>query len=76
MEFSTQNLIIALLGVALIVLILKNYDTEIIIAIVSGLIGYLTNNKVDMDKLNSNISQTIDDTLNVSGVSEGSIEDS
>lgn len=67
METNTQNLVIGLLGVALIVLILKNYNTEVIIAIISGLIGYLTNNRVDQSKLTDNITSTIQETLNDEG---------
>lgn len=46
MQTQIQQTIIITLGVALFLLILMRYDTEIIIAIVSGLIGFLTNKTI------------------------------
>lgn len=46
MQINTQQLIITILGVALVLLILLQYNTEVIIAIISGLIGFLTNKTI------------------------------
>lgn len=43
MQNNTQQLIISILGVALFMMIYMKYNQDIIIAIVSGLIGFLTN---------------------------------
>lgn len=43
MQTNTQQLIISILGVALFMMIYMKYNQDIIIAIVSGLIGFLTN---------------------------------
>lgn len=43
MQNNTQQLIIIILGVALFMMIYMKYNQDIIIAIVSGLIGFLTN---------------------------------
>lgn len=43
MQNNTQQLIIVILGVALFMMIYMKYNQDIIIAIVSGLIGFLTN---------------------------------
>lgn len=64
MNVNTQVCVIGALGVALILLIIMKYPSEIIIAIISGLIGYLTNNKVDTDKLHNTITSSIDENLN------------
>lgn len=42
METNTQQLIIAILGITLILTVIMKYPTEIITTIIAGLIGFLS----------------------------------
>lgn len=62
-ELTTQQIICGGLGIALILCIIFNYDPQIIIAIISGLIGFLTNSKVDQDKIQETIQTGLEENL-------------
>jgi hypothetical protein len=57
MQNNTQQLIISILGVALFMMIYMKYNQDIIIAIVSGLIGFLTNKTLTEYSLDNNNTQ-------------------
>lgn len=59
MQNNTQQLIIIILGVALFMMIYMKYNQDIIIAIVSGLIGFLTNKTLTEYSLDNKSAQEI-----------------
>lgn len=56
---TTQEFTVAVLGVALITLIYCKYDTNIIIAIISGLLGFLTSNKLNTTEITNAVQEAI-----------------
>lgn len=74
-QINTQQLIITVLGISLILLILLRYNQEVIIAIVSGLIGFLTNKTITTDNNNNNTElgdgQGLQNTNNTTEIPEG-----
>lgn len=56
---TTQEFTVAVLGVALITLIYCGYDTNIIIAIISGLLGFLTSNKLNSTEITNAVQEAI-----------------
>lgn len=62
-KVTTQQFIITVLGVALIVLIIMNQQPDMIVAIIAGLLGYLTNNKVTDTNINNKIENAIEEKI-------------
>lgn len=58
-KITNQEITLCILGIALIFLILNHYDTNIIIAIISGLLGFLTSNKINSAEITNAVQEAI-----------------